>query len=412
MEPRIWLLQETKERILMQKRFLVIMILSVLVSAATFWAQTSDDSKPAASNVPGAQYPRVHSDGRVTFQVKAPTAQKVQMEPGMNMMQNNGYNGMGKAPYDMTRDKDGVWTVTTPPVVSGLHYYWLLVDGVPVNDPSSETYFGFNKQTSAVEVPEAGVDFYLAKDVPHGEVRMRWYFSKITGLWRRSYVYTPPDYDTRPQQRYPVLYLRHGGGEDETGWTKQGHANFILDNLIAAGKAKPMIIVMDAGYASRLGQASREPGTPSQPNTALMEVTINELIPMIDATYRTVADREQRAMAGLSMGSMQTLQIGLANLDKFSAIGVFSRPPAPDFDAKSAYGGVFADAAAFNKKVRLFWWGAGTAEEGIYNSVKATLAALDKTGIKHVYVEFPGLSHEWQNWRKSLYDFAPRLFRD
>jgi enterochelin esterase-like enzyme len=384
----------------------------VLVSAATFWAQTSDDSKPAASNVPGAQYPRVHSDGRVTFQVKAPTAQKVQMEPGMNMMQNNGYNGMGKAPYDMTRDKDGVWTVTTPPVVSGLHYYWLLVDGVPVNDPSSETYFGFNKQTSAVEVPEAGVDFYLAKDVPHGEVRMRWYFSKITGLWRRSYVYTPPDYDTRPQQRYPVLYLRHGGGEDETGWTKQGHANFILDNLIAAGKAKPMIIVMDAGYASRLGQASREPGTPSQPNTALMEVTINELIPMIDATYRTVADREQRAMAGLSMGSMQTLQIGLANLDKFSAIGVFSRPPAPDFDAKSAYGGVFADAAAFNKKVRLFWWGAGTAEEGIYNSVKATLAALDKTGIKHVYVEFPGLSHEWQNWRKSLYDFAPRLFRD
>jgi 1,4-alpha-glucan branching enzyme len=161
----------------------VILLFSVLASAAaTFWAQTLDDSKPAASYVPGAQYPRVHSDGRVTFQVKAPTAQKVQIEPGMNMMQNNGYNAMGKAPYDMTRDKDGVWTVTTPPVVPGLHYYWLQVDGVLVNDPSSETYSGFNKQTSAVEVPEAGVDFYLAKDVPHGEVRMRWYFSKIMGL--------------------------------------------------------------------------------------------------------------------------------------------------------------------------------------------------------------------------------------
>jgi len=400
----------------------VVITALVVLTAATGWAQIQDGPKPATSNVRGAKYPAVYSDGRVTFQVKAPTAQKVQVEPGNSMLQNNGYNGLGKAPYDMTRDNDGVWTVTTPPVVPGLHYYWLLVDGVAVNDPASDTYFGYNKQTSAVEVPEPGVDFFVAKDVPHGEVRARWYHSKVTGGWRRAFVYTPADYDAKPAQRYPVLYLRHGGGEDETGWIKQGQANFIMDNLIATGKARPMILVMDSGYALRPGetppgpggppQGGRGPGGPPQGSTALMEVTINELIPLVDSNYRTLPDREHRAMAGLSMGSAQTLQITLANLDKFSAIGVFSRPPARDFNPKLAYDAVFANATEFNDRVRLFWWGAGTAEGGIYNSVKETLEALNQAGIRYVFVEFPGLSHEWQNWRKSLYDFAPRLFRD
>jgi enterochelin esterase-like enzyme len=377
---------------------------------------TQDESKPAASNVREAQYPRVHPDGRLTFQVKAPSAQKVQIQPGTSRIENNGFNGLGKAPYEMAKDKDGTWTVTTPPVVPGLHYYWLLVDGVAVNDPSSETYFGYNKQTSGVEVPEAGVDFYSAKDAPHGEVRARWYHSKVTGLWRRAYVYTPPDYDTYPQQRYPVLYLRHGGGEDETGWTKQGQANFILDNLIAAGQARPMILVMDSGYASRPGETSPWPPAseaPPAPRDAFVELTIHELIPMIDATYRTIPDREHRAMAGLSMGAMQTLRIGLTNLDKFSALGIFSRPPmsATEFDVKESFGGVLADAAAFNKQVRLFWWGAGTAEVGIHRSAKDSLSTLDSAGVKYVYMEWPGLAHEWQLWRKCLNDFAPRLFR-
>jgi enterochelin esterase-like enzyme len=391
-----------------QKRLFWSVLFAVpALLAAMGWSETQSDSKPADSNVRGAQYPSVTSDGRVIFQVKAPTAQKVQVEPGNSKIENNGYNGLGNTSYDMTKDNDGIWTVTTPPVVPGLHYYWLLVDGVAVNDPSSETYFGYGKQTSAVEVPEAGVDFYDVKDVPHGEVRIHWYFSKITTSWRRTYVYTPPDYDTHPQLRYPVLYLRHGGGEDETGWTKQGKVNFILDNLIAEKKAKPMIIVMDAGYAAKPGQP---PAAPGQSNTTLMDVTIKELIPMIDTAYRTIPDREYRAMAGLSMGSGQTLQIALANLDKVSAIGVFSRPPAPNFDVKTAYDGMFSDADAFNKQVRLFWWGTGTTEGGIYNSVKATREAFDNAGIKYVYVEFPGLAHEWQTWRKSLYDFAPRLF--
>ena len=155
----------------------------------------------------------------------------------------------------MVRDEAGSWTVTTPPVVPGFHYYWLVVDGVAVNDPGSETYFGYGKQTSGLEVPEKGVDFYDAKDVPHGEVRARWYHSQVTGQFRRAYVYTPPHYAVHPDQRYPVLYLQHGAGEDERGWSTQGRMHFILDNLIAAGKAKPMIVVMDQGYATPAGPA-------------------------------------------------------------------------------------------------------------------------------------------------------------
>jgi enterochelin esterase-like enzyme len=355
--------------------------------------------------------PLVHPDRRVTFRVKALMAQKVQIEPINGQPENNGYNGLGNAPYDMTRDEDGFWTVTTPPVVPGLHAYWLVVDDVRVNDTASKTYGSSKMQSCGVEVPEPGVDFYDIKDVPHGMVCMQWYYSKITNLWRRVFIYTPPGYDTQPEQLYPVFILRHGGGEDETGWVEQGRANFILDNLIAEGKAKPMIVVMDWGQAPMPDQPIHIPSTPPPPEIG--DVTIQELIPMVDATFRTIPDREHRAMAGLSMGSVQTLYIGLTNLDKFSALGIFSRRPmsATEFDVQNSFGGVFVDAATFNKKVHLFWWGAGTAEEGIYNATKADLDALDKVGIKSVFVAFPGTSHEWQTWRKSLYDFAPRLFR-
>ena len=376
---------------------------------------TQDDPKPAISNLQAhfqdEKYPpQVHPDGRVTFRLKAPMVQKVQIEPINGQPENNGYNGLGRAPYEMTKDEDGIWSVTTPPAVPGLHSYQLVVDGVRVNDTTCKTYGG-KMQACGVEIPEPGVDFYDIKDVPHGQVRMQWYYSKVTNSWRRALIYTPPDYDNNPEQRYPVFILRHGGGEDETGWVEQGRANFILDNLIAEGKTIPMIVVMDWGQAPTPDQPVHIPSTPPPPE--ISEVTIKELIPMVDATYRTIPDREQRAMAGLSMGSVQTLYIGLANLDTFSYLGVFSRRPmsATEFDVQKSFGGVFTDAAAFNQKVKLFWWGAGTAEEGIYNAAKANLAELDRAGIQTVFVEFPGTSHEWQTWRKSLYDFAPRLFR-
>jgi enterochelin esterase-like enzyme len=291
-----------------------------------------------------------------------------------------------------------------------LHAYWLVINGVRVNDTTSKTCGSTKMQTCVVEVPEPGVDFYDIKDVPHGQVRMQWYFSKITHAWRRAFIYTPPDYDTQPQRRYPVFVLRHGGGEDETSWVEQGRANFIMDNLIAEGKARPMIVVMDWGQAPIPGAPVHIPSTPPPPEIG--QITVKELIPMVDAKFRTLPDREHRAMAGLSMGSVQTLYIGLTHLDTFSALGIFSRRPmsADEFNLQKSFGGVFTDAAAFNQKVHLFWWGAGTAEEGIYHAVKANLAELAQVGIQSVFVEFPGTSHEWQTWRKSLYDFAPRLF--
>jgi enterochelin esterase family protein len=318
----------------------------------------------------------------------------------------------------MERDAEGTWTVTTPPAVPGFHYYWFVVDGVAVNDPGSETFFGYGRQTSGIEVPEKGTDFYDAKDVPHGEVRALWYHSKVTGKPRRAFVYTPPGYDGAAGTRYPVLYLQHGAGEDERGWTTQGRANFILDNLWTAKKARPMIVVMDNGYADRRAPAGAPPQSGDRPAVprfnfgAFEEVVTGELIPLVDATYRTLADRDHRALAGLSMGGMQALQIGLKHLDQFAYIGSFSGPPLGGFDVTTSYNGAFRDATAFNEKVRLLWLGAGTAEERFAANVRSMHRALDKAGVKHVVFESQGTSHEWQTWRRSLHDFVPRLFRD
>jgi enterochelin esterase-like enzyme len=373
-----------------------LLTVSLLVCGLCFAQATpaADDSKPASSNVPGAAWPRVHADLRVTFRVSAPNAQKVQLQPG------GGDNGLGKGPMDMVRDEKGFWTVTTPPALPGFHYYWFLVDGFQSNDPASETWFGYARETSGVEVPDT-VDFYDTTDVPHGEVRVRPFFSKTTGQWRRAYVYTPPDYDRNPAARYPVLYLQHGAGESERGWTAQGRANFILDNLIAAKGAQPMIVVMENGMVAA------QPGATG--NQAFGEVVINDLIPMVDATYRTRTNREYRAIAGLSMGGGQALQIGLTHLDLFAYIGSFSGA-IRNFDVKSSYSSVFQDAAAFNKKVRLLWFGAGTAESAMHNTAQAAHEALDQAGIKNVFFECR-FAHEWQTWRYDLRDFAPRLFR-
>ena len=388
-------------------------LLLILLTYGLCWAQPAG-SRPASTNVPNAEYPRVHPDRRATFQLQAPGADSVQVR-------------IGRTSYDMTKGDNGVWSVTTDPLVVGFHYYSLVVDGAVVNDPGSHAFFGTGKDSSGIEIPEPGADYSLPKDVPHGEVRMHWYKSSVTGQWRRSFVYTPPGYDSNPQTRYPVLYLQHGSAEDETGWIIQGKANFILDNLIAAGKAKPMIIVMDNGYATRAGEppvsqqtpnlsALRGRGPTGPGANAFEDVMVNDIIPTVDANYRTIADRDHRAMAGLSMGGNQTCRITLNHLDLFSYIGMFSGTGlglgTEPFDPKTGFGGVFADAAAFNKKVHLVWIGLGTEEPDPFPaSIRAFRDSLEKGGIKYVYFSSEGTAHEWLTWRRDLADFAPRLFR-
>lgn len=360
----------------------------------------------------------------MTFTLAAPEARKVEVAGG---------DGLGSGPFEMTKGAGGAWSVTIPPAVAGFHYYWFIVDGVQVNDPGSETYFGYGKETSGIEIPEAGADFYAIKDVPHGEVREKWYFSRTTRQWRRALVYTPPDYEMNTGRRYPVLILQHGMGEDETGWTRQGKAQFILDNLIVSGKAKPMIVVMDRGYASAPGTAELLRFAPEitlkavgVPFGAFEDVVIRDLIPAIDASYRTLATRDQRAIAGLSMGGMQALFIGLHRLDTFAYIASMSGPMMRDtraderlaaslrgpFDAKTAFEGVFADPTRFNERVRLLWLGAGTAEgPAMTSNIGAAVEALRKAGVRLTYFQSQGTAHEWQTWRRDLDDLAPRLFR-
>jgi enterochelin esterase-like enzyme len=398
----------------MKRLGLALVLLPCL--AALGAAQEPTDFRPASTNVWDAQYPRVDTKGRVEIRLKAPEATKVRL---------NFWSG---PKIDMGKGPDGVWSVITEPLVPGLHYYTLIVDGVEMADTGSRSFFGGGKYASAVEVPEPGSTYYSIQDVPHGQVREVWYSSTVTGTWRHALVYTPPGYDEKTKERYPVLYLQHGGGEDETGWVRQGHANNILDNLIAGGTAKPMLVVMAYGYARRAGEpppdlAGKGFGSPEfrkamQDMMAAFEADVTEaLIPFVDNTFRTEADRDHRAMAGLSMGGMQTFHITLNHLDLFSHIAGFSGAAGPfilgrDLDLKTDYNSVLADPAAFAKKVHVLWLGVGTAEpERMRDSIRKLHASLTDAGIAHVYQESPGTDHEWQTWRHNLNDFAPRLFR-
>jgi enterochelin esterase-like enzyme len=393
-----------------------LVAMAMVLFASLCCAQQPGDFQPAATNVWGAEYPRVDSSRRVAIRVKAPDAAKVRL---------NFWSG---PKIDMEKQADGFWTVTTPPLVPGLHYYTLIIYGAEVSDTNSHAFFGGGKYASAVEVPEPGSTYYSIQDVPHGQVREVWYNSQVTGTWRHALVYLPPNYDSDSGTRYPVLYLQHGGGEDETGWIRQGHANFILDNLIAAKGCKPMIVVMAYGYARRAGQAPSDLtgkpfGSPEmmkamQDMSAAFEDEVTQvLIPFIDSTFRTLSDRDHRAMAGLSMGGMQTFQITLDHLDLFSYIGGFSGAGGlfvlgnRNLDPKTDYNGVFADPAAFAKKVHLLWIGIGTNEpERMRSGLLKLNASLQEANIQHVFYESPGTDHEWQTWRRDLKDFAPRLF--
>jgi enterochelin esterase-like enzyme len=387
----------------------------LLLSASFCFAHGPSDFKPASSNVLDAQFPQVDSNSRVQIRFKAPDATKVRV-----------YFWSGEK-ADMEKQTDGFWRFTTNSMAPGLHYYTIVVDGAEVSDPGSTAYFGGSKWASAVEVPEAGVDYYLPKEVLHGQVRQIWYHSSVTGAWRDAFIYLPPDYDAS-KVHYPVLYLQHGGGEDETGWIRQGKANFILDNLIASGNTKPMIVVMANGYATRAGYVV--PDLTDKPFLgpefikvmqermgAFEEDMTQVLIPFVDKAFRTIPDRDHRAMAGLSMGGMETFQATFNHLDLFSYIGGFSGAGNPfltgtKFDVKTAYNGALADPSAFAKRVHLLWIGVGTNEpERMKSGLESLHTSLDAGGVKHVFYESPGTDHEWQTWRRDLKDFAPRLFQ-
>jgi enterochelin esterase family protein len=393
----------------------------LVLAAALCSGQAVDECKPSSLNIPGTRFPCVYPDGRATFRLVAPDAQKVQVRVGKN--------------FDMAKGADGAWTVTTTPLVVGFHYYTFMVDGANVADPSSRTFFGSGWDNSGIEIPEPPeVDYYLPKDVPHGQVSRRWYYSTVTTKWRHCYVYTPPGYDSG-KTRYPVLYLLHGWGENQQGWHVQGHADLILDNLIAAKKAVPMIIVMDNLNAVKPGEDGtifsarwlwpppppQPAGAPAAPPARLglagftgatfTQMMLTDLIPMIERTYRVRPGRDSRAMAGLSMGGMQTFLTTLSNLDKFAYIGGFSGSTGGrggTFDPKTSNNGVFADAAAFNKKVKVLFLGIGSVEGP---GAKNFSEALTKAGIHNVFFESPGTAHEWLTWRRCLNDFAPRLFK-
>lgn len=387
------------------------------------------DAKPARSNAAGQQYPKIDSLHRAEFRLRAPNAQKVQAD-------------IGGHKYDMTKDENGLWSAVTPPLVVGFHYYALVVDGVSMADPASESFFGVSKMMSGIDIPSPGEDFYDVKNVPHGEVHEHWYYSKTNSAWRRCFVYTPPDYDNNPAARYPVLYLQHGAGEDERGWSAQGRVNFILDNLIAEGKARPMIVVMDNGGGSALfaeggrgprgvgglmggtnapappiagtnqpgrGGFGRGPGMFGGPAGLFADTLLNEIIPMIDSTYRTIPDREHRGMAGLSMGGMQTRAIAMSHLDTFSHVGIFSGGNLGELTATNS---PLANPTEFNRLVKVAFVSYGSVEGGA-NGLKSYHDALVAAGITNMsYYVSPGTAHEWQSWRRSFLQFAPLLFQN
>lgn len=378
--------------------------------AAPEGSAAPDSCVAASTNVIAAEFPCIDPDRRVMLRIKAPEAQHVQALIG---------GGGAQTPMmDLTRQPDGYWTLTTPPIVEGFHYYSFYVDGVETNDPGSKTYFGEMRWISGIEIPSPrpSDSFYQIHDVAHGEVRSVLYFSNTVGKWRRCMVYTPPGYD-QSQRRYPVLYLLPGYGEDETGWFSQGRGNIILDNLIAEKRAVPMVVVSDDQFtALKPGEAplvlSGRPRNGRRPNfgaygQTFTQVMLNDLIPFIQSHYRALTDRDDRAIAGLSMGGMQTFLTALPHLDKFAYIGGFSPGvPQASFDA------LYKDPAGFNRQMKLLWLGTGTVEKAHNPNIYVLHEALDKAGIKNAYYESPGTAHEWLTWRRDLNEFAPRLFRN
>ena len=383
-----------------------------------------EDFKPATTNQGDKKYPMVNSQRMVRAQISAPKATFV------------GLDIDGKI-YEMTKDDKGVWTGTSAPQDEGFHYYQLNIDGASVPDPGSKYFYGASRWGSGIDVPAADQDFYTLKNVPQGSVNEVYYWSSVTQSMRHGYIYLPNEYYKNPDKKYPVLYLQHGMGENETGWSAQGKTGIIMDNLIAEGKAVPFIIYMDNGLDVRRpgdpapgqggfggfggprpqgapqgapgqfpqgprpqgapGQGPRPQGAPGQggprPNfaafggfNAFQEVLIKDIIPMVEKNYRVIADTEHRAMAGLSMGGMQTHAITLANPTTFAYVGMFSSGSFSTDELKDA------------------------ADEGD-NSVGKAASDLKAIGINAYSYVSPGTAHEWQTWRRSLHQFAQLIFK-
>jgi enterochelin esterase family protein len=377
------------------------MLAGTLCSAQT---KPIEDFKPSSVNQPGKEYPQVNSEGCVRVQISAPDAKMVQLD-------------IGAVKYDLRKDENGVWTGESAPQDEGFHYYQLNIDGASVPDPASLYFYGASRWGSGIEVPAKDQDFYALKDVPHGQVREQIYFSKINNTMRRCFIYTPPDYEKNQQQRYPVLYLQHGGGEDETGWSSQGRAGLIMDNLIAEGKAKPFIIVMDNG-SWRMPEGTKPPKPGERPAgpwppegwaDGFMKTLLEEIIPMIDGNFRTVADPQHRAMAGLSMGGMQTRVITLAHPEAFAYMGMFSGGSISPEDLEGS--------PVFKEKMKLVFISFGSRElenprMRFGGDPKVNTQSIKDAGMNAVFYVSPQTAHEWQSWRRSLYQFAPLLFKE
>jgi enterochelin esterase-like enzyme len=378
-----------------------IIILAVILSCNIASAQfrrgpqvepPPEGFKPASTNTFISQYPAVSAETRqAMFKVYAPHAQIVQVD-------------LAGKKYDMTKDEKGFWTCTSDPQVVGFHYYAIRIDSVAVMDRGTEAFFGSNWESSGIEIPEGpeGEYYRFDKNIPHGQIRHIDYWSDVNGLERPINVYVPPEYESQPDKKYPVLYLVHGWGEDENGWSVQGHMANIMDGLIEAGKAVPMIVVMPSGDIKTNSDVREASGN-------ITDIYIKDLIPFIDKTFHTYTDKEHRAMAGLSRGGFQTCMTVFSNMDKFAWVGTFSgffiRGDTP---IEEAFNGAFKDADAFNKQMNLLFISTGTEER----SPKEAVEVLKAQGVKNiVFHESQGTAHEWLTWRRALNDFAPRLFK-
>jgi predicted alpha/beta superfamily hydrolase len=365
---------------------IILAMLGNVCIAQTSPAEIKEDFKPSSLNQPGKEYPMVNSQGYARFKVDAPQAQSVVVSLGLGGT--NGGTPLAKA-------EDGSWMGTTAgPMDEGFHYYHLTIDGGVFNDPGALNYYGSVRWESGIEIPAHDQDFYALKDVPHGKVEQILFPSPSTKTSRRAFVYTPPGYGKDSKTRYPVLYLQHGWGEDETAWSNQGRANLIMDNLIAAGKIKPFIIVMTYGMTNEIKFGS---GFRNFDFTQFQTVLVDELIPYVDANFATKADQPNRAMAGLSMGGMETKNITLSKPEVFSHYALMS-------------GGTYApDDIKDKSKVKLIFLSCGSKERP--DGIKSAVETLKGAGFNAVSYISEGTAHEFQTWRRSLYELAPLLFK-
>ena len=354
-----------------------------------------DDAVTAETTVPGNEFPKVDKERRAYFRVNAPTANSVIVDI------------CGKK-YDMRRDEKGIWCAVTDPLVVGFHYYFINIGGVNVIDPATETFFGCNREAGAIEIPEGPEgDYYRPQQgIDHGQLRSIYYYANATQEWRHAMVYTPAEYE-KGKKRYPVLYLQHGMGEDETGWSKQGHMQHIMDNLIASKEVVPMIVVMESGDVKAPFRGGDNRQGFSEYGASFYKVMIQDLIPTIDSKFRTLTDRDHRAMAGLSWGGHQTFDLVLNNMDKFAWMGAFSGAIF-GLDVKTAYNGMFTRPDEFNKRIHYLYLSCGSEENF---GTEALVKSLRDNGIKTDFYVSPGTHHEWLTWRRCFRQFIPHLFK-